>query len=145
LYIAPGSVPGISASPSPSPYAHSTTSSASTITLTNHSRKASAAQSSRGDDSRMDSDGRATPVGEPSVEESPSSRLHKTRPSTSKAGRRASMLPQPKRTLSNTVIENGATRTPSRAGGRMSRAGGRTSSMGFASSTSTPGGERRWN
>jgi hypothetical protein len=144
LYIAPGSVPGISATPSSSPYSHSTTSSASTITLTNHSRKASAAQSSRGEDSKLDSDGRATPIDETSVEESPSSRLPKTRSSTSRAGRRSSMLPQPKRTVSNTVIESGATRTPSRAGGRMSRAGGRGTSMGFASSASTPGGDRKW-
>lgn len=140
MYIAPGSVPGISASASPSPYTHSTTSSASTITLTNHSRRESAVQPPRDDDSKTDCDGRATPVSD--VDESPSSKLAKTRPSTSMAGRRISMLPQPKRTVSSTVLENGSNRTPSRTSGRMSRAGRRMSSMGFV--TTTPGGEHTW-
>lgn len=136
MYIAPGSIPGIGASPSPSPYAHSTRSSASEATLTNHSRRASSVQPHRDGEPKLDSDA------EPSIEDSPSQRLPKTRPSTSMAGRRISMLPQPKRTVSNTIVENGSTRTTSRAGGRMSRAGGRMSSMGFVS---TPGGsERTW-
>lgn len=136
MYIAPGSNPGIRASSSPSPYAHSTRSSAFEVTLTNHSRRASSVQPHRDDDSKLDSDV------ETSIEDSPSQKLPKTRPSTSLAGRRISMLPQPKRTVSNNIIENGSTRTPSRAGGRMSRVGGRMSSMGFVSTSS--GSERMW-
>ncbi|KAE9962072.1 hypothetical protein BLS_000859 [Venturia inaequalis] len=127
MYIAPGSSPGIRASPSPSPYSHSTRSSASEATLTNHSRRTSFVQPHRDDESKLESGV------ELSIEVSPSQRLPKNRPSTSLAGRRISMLPQPKRTVSNTIVENGSTRTSSRAGSRMSRVGGRLSSIGFFS------------
>lgn len=137
MYIAPNSIPGLGSSPSPAPYSHSTRSSASEATLTDHSRRASSVQQHRDDESKLESGV------ELSVEiDSPSKRLSKTRPSTSMAGRRISMLPQPKRTVSNTVVENGSTRTPSRAGGRMSRIGGRMSSMGFVSTSG--GSERMW-
>jgi len=90
----------------------------------------------------MQNDDNATPSAEPAVEESPTSRLPKVRPSTSMAGRRTSMLPQPKRAISGTVAEGtgpGAGRSMSRTGGRNpSRAGGRTS-IGLA--LGTPRGE----
>ncbi|TID22059.1 Karyogamy protein KAR9 [Venturia nashicola] len=136
MYIAPGSIPGIDSSPSPSPYARSTRSSASEATLTNRSRRASSVQPHHDDESKLESGV------ELSVEISPSKRLPKTRPSTSLAGRRISMLPQPKKTVSNTIVENDSTRTPSRAGSRLSRIGGRMSSMGFGSTSG--GSERVW-
>jgi hypothetical protein len=147
MYIAPGSLHGLPTTPSSS-YAPSTGSSASTATLTNHSRKASNALSSLEDKSPADADSSTAGAEQQQTEESPTTRLPKTRPSTSMAGRRISMLPQPKRTISGqtdgSVTPGPSTGRTSRIGGRMSSLGGRTTSLGLSGAAGQKDGKGKW-
>jgi hypothetical protein len=126
VYIAPSSTQRPPTTPSSS-YAPSIASPASTATLTNHSRTTSTALSSLDDNSPV--------AAEPMAAESPTPRLHRSRPSTSLAGRRGSMLPQPKRSLSGQIESSSPVpangRTSRTGGGRMSSLGDRRISMGL--------------
>jgi hypothetical protein len=133
MYQSPGSQQSFPTTPS-SAYAPSPVSSTSTVTLTNHSRKTSAALSSLESNSSADT-GASTAGAEQPLEESPSTRGPKSRPSTSMAGRRISLLPTPKRTssgpgdINSPAPPNG--RSSRAGGGRMSSLGGRMSSFGL--------------
>jgi hypothetical protein len=132
MYITPGSLQGQPTTPS-SAYAPSTASSTSTVTLANHNR-----QTMEGN-SPAYAESSATGAEQQHADGSPTSRRPKPRPSTSLAGRRSSLLPQPKRTLSG-QSEGSSPGTAhnrlSMAGsGRVSSLGGRMTSMGFSSST----------
>jgi hypothetical protein len=133
LYGVPGSLQNLPSTPS-STYAASPGSSTSTATLTNHSRKTSASLSFQEGKPSAES-GSSTAGSDQQSEESPTIRVHKSRPSTSMAGRRISLLPTPKRTLSGPGDINSpapANGRASRAGGdRMGSLGGRMSSMGL--------------
>ncbi|KIW05501.1 uncharacterized protein PV09_03384 [Verruconis gallopava] len=113
-------------------YAPSTTSTSSTATIVNHSRKTSTAMSQRDD---TDADIEASPTAKRSTTT--------TRPGTSQAGRRASMLPQPKRVSSDVTAATAA--ATAAMNGRTSRAGlGKRASMAFGTSTGTTDERPRW-
>jgi hypothetical protein len=131
-----GSIPGTPTSS----YAPSTASTSSTVTVTNHSRKTSTALSYREDD--FEADPMSSAGADADMEASPTAKLPKARPSTSMAGRRVSMLPQPKRTVSGQ--SDAVAAAASAMNGRTSRAGvGRRTSMGVGA-TADDKSRNRW-
>jgi hypothetical protein len=135
-------------------YAPSTASTSSTVTVTNntHSRHTSTALSHRPDE-----DDFAEAGADADIEASPTAKKA-ARPSTSLAGRRTSMLPQPRRAVSGQVPQSDAAAAAQAAmsgritpamGGRTSRSGravGKRASMAFGASVGGGGGEDkpRW-
>ena len=111
-----------------SSYAPSTASTSSTVTVTNHSRHTSTALSHRDDEF-------SEAGAEADIEASPTANKKAARPSTSMAGRRTSMLPQPRRAVSGQIPQSEAAAAAAAAmSGRTSRAGGasgRTSRTGL--------------
>ena len=134
------STAGVYGTPTSS-YAQSNSSSTSTATLTNHSRHTSAALSTLDDESPAED---VTTTRGEAEESSPTIRLPKARPTTSMAGKRVSMLPQPKRAVSS---QSDAVAAATAAMGSRSVSGigtGRRTSMGFGSNNIHEDGRLNW-